>query len=200
MGPPPDFCARASFPRAVARNIFATTSQPMLMVQTVKYEIARKLDKVEIRHYPSIVVARVEGYGESGFNLLFRFISGENRQKAKVKMTTPVVSQQIEMTAPVLSDSGSIAFVMPEEYRLATTPEPLDDRVKISEVPDRLVAALRFSGRWTNSLFEKKTKELLDELRKARIKTRGNVFSMLYNAPFTPSFMRRNEVAVEVEP
>ncbi len=78
--------------------------------------------------------------------------------------------------------------------------EGLDDRVKISEVPDRLVATLRFSGRWTNSLFEKKTKELLDELRKARIKTRGNVFSMLYNAPFTPSFMRRNEVAVEVEP
>jgi len=169
------------------------------MVETVKYEIVRKLGKVEIRHYPNIVIAKVEGYGESGFNLLFRFISGENKQKTKVKMTAPVVSQRIQMAAPVLSDSDSIAFVMPKEYQLATTPQPLDDRVKIAEVPDRLVAALRFSGRWSKSLFEKKTKVLLEELGNVKIKTVGTAFTMRYNAPFTPSFMRRNEVAVEVE-
>ncbi len=170
------------------------------MVETAKYEITRKLDKVEIRHYPKIVIAKVEGYGENGFNLLFRFISGDNKQKTKVKMTAPVVSQRIEMTAPVLSDSDSLAFVMPAEYRLATTPEPLDDRVKILEIPERNLAVLRFSGRWTSSLFEKKTKDLLEEIEKAKIKTKGDVFSMLYNAPFTPSFMRRNEVAIELEP
>jgi hypothetical protein len=170
------------------------------MVQTVKYEVVRKQAKVELRRYPRIVIARVEGYGENGFNVLFRFISGENRQKTKVKMTAPVVSQRIEMTAPVFSDSGSLAFVMPREYRLETTPEPTDSRVKILEVPERLVAALRFSGRWTDSLFEKRTKELLEELSKSKIRTKGSVFTMLYNAPFTPSFMRRNEVAIEVEP
>jgi hypothetical protein len=170
------------------------------MVETAKYEITRKLDKVEIRHYPKIVIARVEGYGENGFNLLFRFISGDNKQKTKVKMTAPVVSQRIEMTAPVLSDGDSLAFVMPAEYQLATTPEPLDDRVKILEMPERNLAVLRFSGRWTSSLFEKKTKELLEEIEKAKIKTKGDVFGMLYNAPFTPSFMRRNEVAIELEP
>jgi hypothetical protein len=170
------------------------------MVETAKYEITRKLDKVEIRHYPKIIIAKVEGYGENGFNLLFRFISGDNKQKTKVKMTAPVVSQRIEMTAPVLSDSDSLAFIMPATYQLATTPEPLDERVKILEMQERNVAALRFSGRWTNSLFEKKTKELLEELEKAKIKTKGDAFSMLYNAPFTPSFMRRNEVAIEVEP
>ncbi|MGD0978858.1 MAG: heme-binding protein [Candidatus Bathyarchaeia archaeon] len=114
-------------------------------------------------------------------------------------MTTPVVSQQIEMTAPVLSDAGSMAFVMPEEYRIETTPEPLDNRVRIIEVPARVVAALRFSGRWSESLFRAKTKELLNELDKAKIKTKGNVFTMLYNAPYIPGFLRRNEVAIEVE-
>ena len=169
------------------------------MVASVKYEIVRKLSKVEIRQYPNIVIARVEGYQDEGFGLLFRFISGENKQKTKVKMTAPVVSEQIEMTAPVLSDTGTIAFVMPEEYQLVTTPEPLDNRVRVTEVPARVVAALRFSGRWSESLFNAKTKELLEELAKARIKTKGNVFTMLYNAPYTPWFMRRNEVAVEVE-
>jgi hypothetical protein len=170
------------------------------MVQTVKYEVVRKLAKAEIRRYPPIVIARVEGYGENGFDILFRFISGENRQKTRVKMTAPVVSQRIEMTAPVFSDRGSLAFVMPSEYRLETTPEPTDDRVKVIEVLERLVAALRFSGRWTSSFFEKKTKELLEELSKSEIRTVGSVFNMLYNAPFTPSFMRRNEVAIEVGP
>ena len=169
------------------------------MVSTVKYEIVKRLNKVEIRHYPSMVIAKVEGYEDQGFNLLFRFISGENKQKSKVKMTAPVVSQRIEMTAPVLSDTGSLAFVMPEGFRLETTPEPTDERVKIYELPERLVAALRFSGRWSSSLFEKKTGELLKELGNAKIKTKGNVFSMLYNAPFTPSFIRRNEVAVDIE-
>jgi effector-binding domain-containing protein len=169
------------------------------MVATVKYEIVRKLSKVEIRQYPNIVVAKVDGYEDEGFGLLFRFISGENKQKAKVKMATHVVSQQIEMTAPVLSEANSMAFVMPEEYRIETTPEPLDNRVKIVEVPTRIVAALRFSGRWSEALFNAKTKELLDELVKAKIKTKGSVFTMLYNAPYIPWFMRRNEVAIEVE-
>ena len=61
------------------------------------------------------------------------------------------------------------------------------------------MAALRFSGRWSESLFKAKTKELLDELANAKIKTKGNVFTMLYNAPYTPWFMRRNEVAIEVK-
>ena len=169
------------------------------MVETVKYEVLRKLNKAEIRRYPKLTIAKVEGYGNGGFDLLFRFITGENRQKTKVKMTAPVVSERIEMTAPVLSDKGSLAFVMPEEYTLETTPEPLNKKVKIIEMPERLVAALRFSGRWTESSFNAKSKELLDELATAKVKTKGNIFAMLYNAPFTPWFMRRNEVAIEVE-
>jgi effector-binding domain-containing protein len=114
-------------------------------------------------------------------------------------MTAPVVSEQIEMTAPVLSDKASLAFVMPEGYTTETAPEPLNEEVKIVEVPERLVAALRFSGRWTKSSFNAKSKELLNELATANLKTKGNAFAMLYNAPFTPWFMRRNEVAIEVE-
>jgi hypothetical protein len=121
-------------------------------------------------------------------------------------MTAPVVSQvtsqEIKMTAPVLTDFSSVgymAFVMPAEFTLQTTPEPLDNRVQIDEIPERLVAVLRFSGNWSEAHFESKTRELLEELSKAKIKAKGNVFTMLYNPPFTPGFLRRNEVAIEVE-
>jgi len=169
------------------------------MVDQARYDVLKEIGKVELRRYPRLVIARVDGYGDGGFNILFAFITGNNRQKSKIAMTAPVVSEQIAMTAPVLSDPDSIAFVMPEGFTLETTPEPLDDRVKIVEIPERDVAALRFSGRWSNSIFKKKSKEMLEELTKAEIETVGQVFTMRYNGPFTPWFMRRNEVAVEVE-
>ena len=87
------------------------------------------------------------------------------------------------MTAPVISDTNSMAFVMPEEHQFAATPEPLDNRVKIAEVPSRYVATLRFSGRWSDSLFDAKTKKLLEELATAKVKTKGNVFAMLTTHP-----------------
>jgi len=169
------------------------------MVEQAKYVVLKKIGKTEIRRYPPLVLARVDGYGDGGFNLLFRFITGNNRHKSNISMTAPVVSEQIAMTAPVLSETGSIAFIMPEVFSLETTPEPLDDRVKIIEVPERVVAALRFSGRWSDSIFKKKTEELLDEIENSGLKVVGQVFSMRYNGPLTPWFLRRNEVAVEID-
>jgi hypothetical protein len=169
------------------------------MVEQAKYEVLKKIGKIEIRDYPRLVIAKVDGYGDSGFNFLFRFISGHNHRKSDIAMTAPVVSEQIAMTTPVLSKTGSIAFIMPEGFTLETTPEPLDNQVKIIEVPNRIVAALKFSGRWSKPLFEKRTIELLTEVENAGLKVAGSVFSMRYNGPFTPWFLRRNEVAVPVE-
>jgi len=169
------------------------------MVEQAKYEVLKKIGNMEIRRYPRLVIAKVDGYGDGGFSLLFRFITGNNRQKSDIAMTAPVVSEQIAMTAPVLSETGSIAFIMPEGFTLETTPEPLDDHVKIVEIPERVVATLRFSGRWSTSLFKKKFEELQAEIKNAGLKLNGQVFSMRYNGPYTPWFLRRNEVAVEVK-
>jgi hypothetical protein len=168
------------------------------LVDPIKYEIIRTIGKVEIRRYPRIVIAKVAN-SKDAFNLLYRFITGENRQQAKVKMTAPVVSQQIGMTSPVFSETDTMAFVMPTEFTLESTPEPLDNRVKIAEIPARLVATLRFSGGWSETHFEKEKQELLNELVTAKIKTKGEAFTMLYNPPFVPGFLRRNEVAIEIE-
>ena len=169
------------------------------MTKTVNFEVTRKIGKVELRRYPKIVIAKVENSEVDAFDLLYKFITGDNKQKAKVKMTTPVVSQQIAMTSPVLSDTNSMAFVMPAEYTIENTPEPANSHIRISEVPSRLVAALRFSGSWSETLFYRKKQELLDELSRAKIRTSGSVFTMLYNPPFMPGFLRRNEVAIEIE-
>jgi len=170
-----------------------------ILVETIKYEVIRQMGNVEIRRYPKIVVAKVTDPQADAFSLLYNFITGNNARKQKVKMTSPVVSEKIAMTSPVLSDNNSMAFVMPKELTIDTVPEPLDRRVQIVEIPSRTVAAICFSGGWSEKHFEKETQTLLTELAKAGIKTKGNIFTMLYNPPYIPGFLRRNEVAIETQ-
>ncbi len=169
------------------------------MVKEVKYRLIKTLDNIEIRHYNKLIIAKVDDYGDGGFNLLFDFISGNNSSKSNMEMTSPVISRNIDMTSPVLSEKESIAFVMPEEYTLENIPTPNDKRVRIEEIPERNIAVLKFSGRWTSSNFEEKSEQLLRRLKKLEIQTKGNLFSMRYNGPLTPWFLRRNEVAIEIE-
>ncbi len=169
------------------------------MVKEVKYQLIKKLNKIEIRFYEPIVIAKVEGYGDSGFNILFNYISGNNTTKTNVEMTSPVISHNIEMTTPVLSQEDSIAFVIPDEFTIEATPKPNDERIEIQKISKRYVAALRFSGRWTAENFTKKSKQLLKELQKSKIETKGKIFVMRYSGPFTPSFLRKNEVAIEID-
>ena len=69
---------------------------------------------------------------------------------------------------------------------------------KAHEIPERTIAALKFSGLWTNSSFNKKSQQLLTILNKEKIQVTGTVFTMRYSSPFTPWFLRRNEVAIEI--
>ena len=171
------------------------------MVQQARYSVVAKLGDIEIRKYPPTLTARVEGLGGGSFGLLFNYIRGNNRGRSKIDMTAPVITEKIEMTAPVVSDSNSMSFVMPDNYQsIEEVPEPVDERVKIRLVPERWLSVMRFSGRWSESIFKSKSESLLGECEKRGLKTRGTVFSMLYNAPYTPWFLRRNEVAIEIEP
>lgn len=45
---------------------------------------------------------------------------------------------------------------------------------------------------------EDKTIELIKTLQNNNIETKGQPFLMRYNDPWTPPFLRRNEVAIEV--
>jgi len=65
------------------------------LVSSVQYEVVKKLFKVEVRRYHRIVTAKVSNFEPDSFGLLFRFISGNNIEKEKVKMTSPVVSQSV---------------------------------------------------------------------------------------------------------
>jgi len=170
------------------------------MVDSIEYTVETKHDRLEIRKYPRMILATVHGLSDNeAFGYLFDFISGHNRPKSKIAMTTPVISsEKIAMTTPVISNERSFSFVMPSEYSPATMPEPLEEVIKIEEVPERRVAVIRFRGRTGIQEVETRTSELLAELGRRQIRTTGDPFLMRYNPPFMPGFLRRNEVGVEI--
>lgn len=168
------------------------------MVETPSYEATRKLGDVEIRRYPQLFLATAKGDADL-FGLLFRYISGANKGSSKILMTAPVITpEEISMTSPVVTDADSMSFIVPSKYTRETIPEPTDPHITINEQPARSLAVLRFSGLARSDTVEKKKKVLLETLRRNNMETRGDVIVMRYNPPFTPWFLRRNEVAVEV--
>jgi hypothetical protein len=107
------------------------------------------------------------------------------------------------MTAPVSQEGGGnswkISFLMPAEYTMETLPAPIDEKVTLREVPSRSVAAIRYSGTWSQRRFEEKRSALLEWVQKRGWKMLGHPVWARYDPPFMPWFMRRNEVLIAVE-
>ena len=118
------------------------------MTETITYEISGQIGEIEFRKYPPLVLATVKSPGnDSGFNLLFSYITGNNHSKGQFPMTAPVItSSQIPMTAPVVSDEQSMSFVMPQGKEKEEMPDPLDHRVKITSVPSREIVCNTVQG------------------------------------------------------
>jgi hypothetical protein len=168
------------------------------MVETAKYDVILEDREFEIRLYSRMIVATVENH-ESAFNKLFNYISGNNKSKSKISMTSPVItSEKIAMTSPVMSTSDAMSFVAPSHYTMETIPEPLNSSIKISEIPERYMATIRFRGFAWKEATEKQKKRLNKWLNEKKIQAKGPPLLMQYNPPFIPGFLRRNEIAVEI--
>ena len=169
------------------------------MVETVPYSIIKKIDSVELRHYPEVLLAVVEKNDDAAFGLLFQYITGENTTRRRIPMTAPVItSEKIPMTAPVITREHYMAFALPSSYTKETVPVPTNPSVRIDVQPEQTMAVLRFSGRTSDIKDQKYIQDLLAVLKKHNIKVKGQPILMRYNSPFTPGFLRRNEVAVEI--
>jgi hypothetical protein len=184
-------------------------------VEQADYTVIEKKNDYEIRNYPAHIVAETtvssssySGAMNSGFSIVASYIFGDNVKKEKIVMTAPVVekvatSEKIAMTAPVVvNDKGSdrvIAFGMPRSYTMDTLPTPNDARVKLREVPEQKVAVLRFTWSRSEERVQSMKDKLIASLKRDNIETIGTVSYAGYNAPWTPPWMSRNEVLIEIK-
>ena len=106
------------------------------------------------------------------------------------------------MTSPVVAtsegDSQVVSFGMPRSYTLETLPTPNDERVKIVMIPAKKYAAMRFSGYRSDARVKQMQEKLLSALARDGVGAQGSAAYAGYNAPWTPPWMTRHEVMVEI--
>lgn len=165
--------------------------------ESAPYTVVRSEGGIQIRDYPALTVVETPmapaGQGaDGGFNRLFRFITGSNDTKQKIAMTTPVF----------MSGSGtnaSMAFVMPAKLKTTDVPKPKDEQLRVRELEAGRFAVLRYSG-GRNADNEAQSLERLRGWMKAEgLKELSPPIYGYFDPPWTPSFLRRNEVMVRTD-
>jgi hypothetical protein len=87
---------------------------------------------------------------------------------------------------------------MPSEYTLGTLPRPDDRRITLRDEPGQRMAVMRFSGIANARSAERHERELDAQLQARGLRRTGPTSLAQYDAPWTPWFMRRNEVMVPI--
>lgn len=177
------------------------------------YAVIARGEGFEVRRYGPRLAAEVVVAGDpvsarnAGFRPLADYIFGANRARERIGMTAPVAQargERIGMAAPVAQTAGNggwaIRFFMPARYSPETLPEPLDARVRIVELPDALFAVRRFAGTTGPREVEAETERLLAALRGSAWRPAGEPETWFFDPPWTIPALRRNEVAIPVEP
>jgi hypothetical protein len=167
-------------------------------VEITHYRVIEAEGPIEIRAYPALTVAEVSRTGtrdqavRSGFGPLARYIFASDREGEKIAMTAPV-TQNSE------GASWTIQFIMPSGYTLTNLPKPAGTDVRLRELSPARRAAIRFSGWWSDELFNAKDAALRDWLNAKGLETVGTPVFAYYNDPFTPGFLRRNEILYDLK-
>lgn len=186
-----------------------------MAIETPKFKLVAKHGDVELREYPAAIVAETEVDGEQGnagneaFSRLAGYIFGKNSGAKKIAMTAPVTQApaegtRIAMTAPVTQQRSGpkrwqVQFMMPSSWTLDTLPTPNDARVHLRVVEPKRVAAITYSGTWSEANYREHLQKLEAGLVRQGLAKKGDPVWARYDPPWTPWFLRTNEILVELE-
>ncbi len=162
--------------------------------ESAPYTVVRSSGKFEVRDYPALTVVETPmtsgGSGADGsFNRLFHFITGGNDAKQKIAMTTPVF----------MAGNGTnttMAFVMPANIKAAKVPKPSDVSVTVRELAAGRFAVLRYSGGRNRDNESQSLERLRTWMKAEGLKELSPPVYGYFDPPWTPAFLRRNEVMV----
>ena len=165
-------------------------------IEEPAYSVVKAWDEesIEIRDYESriLAVTDMSKGSNSGFRVLAGYIFGGNEREQEIAMTAPVQS-----TMPN-QPRAEMAFVIPSDFDIEDLPTPKDERVGFREEPAYRAAVIRFSGWMSDTKAERHWQKLREFLSEQGIQPLGEPTLNQYNPPWTPPFMRRNEIIVAV--
>jgi hypothetical protein len=165
-------------------------------IETPDYKIIKKIEDIELRRYPNMLVAKTnlsdksfDNQGNVGFRTIAGYIFGGNEKNEKIAMTAPVVMN--------IGENPSMYFVMPKKYREEDLPQPNSKNVQIVNESSKTLAVISFGGYSSDEKIKNHVQKLSSILKKNQVASKGDFMFMGYNAPWDV-FNRKNEVAIEV--
>ena len=126
----------------------------------------------------------------TSFQRLFRYISGANSDGEKIPMTTPVFMAGEEQRR-------SMSFVMPASMKSA--PGPKDPARRVTTLPAGRFAVFGFSGSRSAESESNALAQLKACMKKSGLVSSGKPLFGYFDPPWTPPFLRRNEVMLRVD-
>ncbi len=190
----------SSFPRPTVKIFLMLPLLALLLTgcsrqnyETPSYKTVFSEGAFEVRDYPSLTLVStpMQHRGEDGsFMKLFRFIQGRNDRAEKISMTIPVI-----LTG---SSSGTMSFILPKAVSERGAPAPSNPDVTITTLSPSRYAAYRFSGSNKPAASDAAAGKLLAWIESHHFATTGSPVFAYYNPPWTPGFMRRNEVLIRL--
>ena len=180
-------------PLAAACFWLASTSRAA--TETPEYKVIRTDGKFEIRDYPALTVATTpmgDGEMNRGFGQLFRFITGSNESAEKIAMTSPVLIDAAK-------EKKTMSFIMPRMTAEKGVPKPTGDIVRLGKIEAARFAVLRFGGGRTPEVESAAISKLTTWLAGQKTAGKGDPIFAYYDPPWTPVFLRRNEVMIRID-
>ena len=165
----------------------------VMAYEETNYEVVKKNKVYEIRKYSDRLAIETINSNQGGsFIKLFNYISGNNDNKEKISMTTPVT--QIEKKG-----SMTMQFYLPSKFNKDNTPNPSNSDVKILNIRGGYYAVVKYSGRASDKNFIKHKDILKNELKRNNILILSPPMKATYNKPFTLPMLRRNEAMFKID-
>lgn len=168
-----------------------------MATEEAPYTVEKESGGVEIRNYEAHILAEtmvdgtLEDAGNKAFRRLFNYISGVNHSRSSIAMTAPVSQQSA-------AGKWAVSFMMPASYTIETLPIPDDSSITLRQVPAHRVAAVRYSGFWSEKRFLLNKQKLENWIKDNNLKIIGEPVWARYNPPFTIWFLRRNEILIPI--
>ena len=163
-----------------------------------EYDVVSKSGKFEIRRYAGMVgastaMANRSGQRNNGFGRLFQYITGANETEEKIAMTSPVFVETDNQ-----ANEEAMIFVMPKKTVSGGVPKPTSQAVEVKRMSGGEFAVLRFKGSNSKEAQKGALERLRELIGEQGLRAQGEPVYAYYDPPWTPEFLRRNEVMLRV--
>ena len=140
------------------------------------YIVLKKESDIEIRQYKNFLTASIKMEGDrkeaigKGFRSLFKYISGENKNRESISMTIPVMQKSLG------NNKWNVSFVVPKKFDLKNVPQPDNANIQIKNNSDLKVIAITFSGLFSDGNIEENETKLRNYIKEKEIKIKSLQF------------------------